>query len=66
MEDDVYLGDGLYVRDDGFMFILHCKREHGTHWIALEPDVIREFIQYVAEKRNLKITVERAGIKDEA
>jgi hypothetical protein len=40
-----YLGDGLYASFDGFMITLRAPREHGDHWIALEPEV------YAALKR---------------
>jgi hypothetical protein len=41
-----YIGDGLYVRFDGYHFILMTERENGWHWVGLEPPVFEEFIQY--------------------
>lgn len=33
-----YIGDGLYVRFDGWQIWLWAPRENGDHEIALEPD----------------------------
>lgn len=41
-----YLGDGLYVRFDGYHFILSTERENGVHWVGLEPPVFDAFIEY--------------------
>jgi hypothetical protein len=46
--NEVYLGDGLYASFDGYMFILRTPREHGDHWIGLEPDVLQAFNLYRA------------------
>ena len=46
----VYLGDGLYVYFDGYQFMLTTEREHGEHYIALEPIVFDNLIEY---RRNL-------------
>lgn len=42
-----YLGDGLYVVFDGFMVTLRAPREHGDHWVALEPEVLRNFLTFL-------------------
>ena len=41
-----YLGDGLYASFDGFMFTLRAPREHGDHWVGLEPGVMKAFDEY--------------------
>ena len=41
-----YLGDGLYVRFDGYHFILITERENSTHWVGLEPNIFDQFIEY--------------------
>ena len=41
-----YLGDGLYAEYDGWMITLKTPREHGEHFVALEPSVFEELIQY--------------------
>lgn len=57
-----YLGDGLYAMDDGFMFHLLAPREEGHEcWVALEPEVLTEFLNYVAKQRGLSITVKKAN-----
>lgn len=38
-----YLGDGLYARFDGYAVILSAPREHGEHWVCLEPEVLQAF-----------------------
>ena len=57
--NEVYIGDGCYASDNGYMFILRAPRENGDHWIGLEPEVIESFIRYIAKQRKLKITVDR-------
>ncbi len=44
--EESYLGDGLYVSCDGWMIILRAPREHGDHWVGLEPDVFAKLIEY--------------------
>lgn len=47
MNEETYLGDGLYASFDGFRFILRAPREYGDHFVALEPDVLRAFEEFV-------------------
>ena len=47
MENEAYLGDGLYASFDGWMFILRAPRAEGDHFVALEPDVLRKFQLFV-------------------
>lgn len=51
---EVYLGDGLYASFDGYQFVLRAPRENGDHWVALEPQVMRAFMEFVhvLEKAN--------------
>ncbi|HEY2242615.1 MAG TPA: hypothetical protein VGH47_00140 [Xanthobacteraceae bacterium] len=50
MTDDAitesYLGDGLYARYDGIALWLRAPREHGDHEVALEPQVLAEFLRF--------------------
>lgn len=56
----VYLGDGLYARDDGYHIWLTAENGISVqHEVALDPDVLRVFMSFVERTRNLKITVER-------
>ncbi len=41
-----YLYDGVYVSFDGFMITLRAPREHGDHWVALEPYSFKLLIEY--------------------
>lgn len=44
-----YIGDGLYVSFDGFMFKLRAPRIDGDHWVGLEPDVLKSFTIFCDE-----------------
>jgi hypothetical protein len=57
---ETYLGDGLYTSFDGFMIMLHTSfdgfmimlrapREHGDHFVGLEPDVFAELLRFAKE-----------------
>jgi hypothetical protein len=52
--NEEYLGDGLYASYDGFSIWLRAPRSSGDHYVALEPLVFREFIEY-AKKQGFKI-----------
>lgn len=50
---ETYLGDGLYASFDGFMITLRAPREHGDHWVGLEPDVmlaLRDYLDQTLDK----------------
>lgn len=42
-----YLGDGLYASFDGWMITLRAPREHGDHFVCLEPTIYRELLKFV-------------------
>lgn len=46
-ESETYLGDGLYVKFDGFSFVLRAPREDGDHFAYLDPPVLNAFLKYV-------------------
>jgi hypothetical protein len=57
-EKETYLGDGLYASFDGYQFDLRAPREHGDHWVGLEPQVLNSFIDFVniqTVRRGLKL-----------
>lgn len=54
-----YLGDGLYVEDDGYMIRLWAKRDGITHWVGLEDEVIEALFRFLERSRKLKITATR-------
>jgi len=56
---ETYLGDGLYASHDGHMFCLRAPRLHGDDYVYLEPEVMREFVEYVGKTLGLKITVKK-------
>lgn len=50
-ESDHYLGDGLYVRDEGYQIMLFSHNGiRATNEIFLESSVLKEFLHYL-EKR---------------
>jgi hypothetical protein len=50
--EEIYLGDGLYVRYDGYQFVLRAPREHGDHFVALELPVYKAFVKYAQNTVN--------------
>jgi hypothetical protein len=47
MNQETYLGDGLYASFDGWMLTLKAPREDGEHWVGLEPEVLEALLQFV-------------------
>lgn len=43
---ETYLGDGLYASFDGYHIMLRAPRELGDHYVALEPPVFDELVEY--------------------
>jgi hypothetical protein len=37
LENEEYLGDGLYASFDGYQIVLRAPRTPEDHWVALEP-----------------------------
>lgn len=54
---EVYIGDGLYARYDGYMIVLRAPRESGDHWIGLEPEVLSNFIRFIEAEMDVTITI---------
>jgi hypothetical protein len=49
-DNETYIGDGVYVRFDGYQLWLRTPRQNGDHEIALEPAVyfaLRDFAQKI-------------------
>ena len=42
-----YLGDGLYASFDGWQIILRAPREHGDHWVGIEPPVMEALMDFL-------------------
>ena len=43
-----YLGDGVYVSFDGYAITLRAPREHGDHYVVLEPREFKALTDYVS------------------
>ena len=54
MNQETYLGDGLYASFDGWMLILRAPREDGEHWVGLEPEVLEALFQFVESLKKKK------------
>lgn len=60
-----YLGDGLYVRDEGMHVCLFtCDGVDLHDRIYLDSHVLREFIKWVAKARSLNISITKV-VKEE-
>ena len=50
-----YLGDGVYVREDGWhVWLVTFDGYRETNKVALDPDVLESFLKYI-EKRKKRI-----------
>lgn len=47
MNEERYLGDGLYASFDGWHIVLRAPRAEGDHTVYLEPAVLTEFLAYL-------------------
>lgn len=45
--EEVYIGDGVYARWDGFAVKLTTERDNGTHFIYLEPDHVQRLAKLI-------------------
>lgn len=52
-----YLGDGLYVDDDGWQFELTAPRSGGEHTVFMDGSVLQAFLKYVERQRAVRIEV---------
>lgn len=51
MNNETYLGDGLYVSFDGWQFCLRAPRLEGDHFVYLEPSVYEAFVKFAENKK---------------
>jgi hypothetical protein len=58
--NEEYLGDGLYVSYDGFQIYLRAPRIGGDHFVAIEPLVFQELLNYV---KKIGWTIEKEKFK---
>lgn len=56
-----YLGDGLYAHYDGFQVWLTAPQGGGSdHSVALESNVLDEFLRFIEKTHHVKIMVSKA------
>lgn len=48
INEETYIGDGLYVSFDGYQIILRAPREKGDHFVGLEPEVYYALTSWLA------------------
>ena len=48
--EEVYIGDGVYARWDGFSVLLKTERDNGTHHIYLEPSHVENINRLMASE----------------
>ena len=58
--EEFYLGDGLYVSFDGYGIRLRAPRFDSDHFVALEPEVFKSLINWLAAYPELRL---RLGLK---
>lgn len=61
-ENNTYLGDGVYASFDGWQIWL-AANNHENKVVALEDQVLDNFMRYVESVYQVKITVEKLGDK---
>ena len=54
MNDEHYLGDGLYASFDGWQIKLRAPRHEGDHEVFLEPPVLSALLEYIEELKRRK------------
>lgn len=47
-EQEEFIGDGVFASFDGFMLTLRAPREHGDHYVVIEPFVLRNLLEFAA------------------
>lgn len=57
MTDETYLGDGLYASYDGYQIKLRAPSGGVDNKVYLDPNTMNEFVQFVENTFNLRITV---------
>lgn len=46
MSPKEYIGDGVYISNDGWHIVLETERENGTNIVYLEPELVSEVVRY--------------------
>jgi hypothetical protein len=49
LDDETYLGDGVYASFDGWQICLRAPRENGDHVVFLEPSLWSNLTLFAAE-----------------
>lgn len=47
----IYIGDGVYAKDDGFEVMLVAPRDGTDSWLVLEPQVLDALLRLVGKTR---------------
>ena len=49
MASEVYLGDGVYMRFDGFSLWLRARQASGDHVVAIDPGDFPRLVQFAQQ-----------------
>jgi hypothetical protein len=47
---ETLLGNAVFAGYDGYQLTLRTPREHGDHYVILEPLVFRAFLEYARQR----------------
>ncbi len=48
--EQLYIGDGVYARWDGFAVLLETERDNGRHFIYLEPQHVERLAKLIQQE----------------
>ncbi len=57
MSGKEYLGDGLYVYDEGFQIELSAMQANGVNAVYLDDTVLDALFRFIEKKRSVKISI---------
>lgn len=57
MENETYLGDGLYASYDGYQFKLRAPRLGGAEEVFLDDRVLTEFFNFIERTKQVHISI---------
>lgn len=63
MQNETYLGDGLYASFDGYSITLRAPREFGNHIVVLEPQVYEALLRFVVDINASRIRDAQPGLQ---
>ena len=65
-DKEIYLGDGLYARDEGFQIVLRAPRMEGDHWVGLDDYTLESLLRFIERTRKVKIEITKEDSHEQA